>query len=89
MTDALVEAVARALCKATFPHPQGPMPEGHPAYTFQARAALAAIEASGYAIVPDAPTPEMLHAGQSVLDERRPVSVAYAVMLNRRPRVTE
>lgn len=62
MNDTLIEAVARALTADWNAHSGAPltMEEGMKS---AARAAIAAIEASGHAIVPTAPTRDMLVAG--------------------------
>lgn len=63
MSEDLVEAVARAIRDADVS--QTGMGAALPAeYQVFARAALAAVEASGWVIVPKVPTPEMIaHAG--------------------------
>lgn len=58
----------------------------------QARAALAAIEAAGYRVVPVEPTEEMAMRAAVILDrDPRPALAAtlYAAMLDAAPKVTE
>lgn len=73
MTDALIEAVARAICRLDHTPIEA------------ARAALAAIEASGWAVVPTAPTDSMIAAAKA--NNYAWPACCYDVMLSARPRV--
>lgn len=71
MSDKLIEAVAKALVEANMAATkQVPIP-GEVAYYVnsykrEARAVFAAIEASGYAVVPKEPTEAMTEAGYAL-----------------------
>lgn len=90
MSDKLIEAVARSLWGA-----QKDCPKEHfdhltvPTYLREeAAAALAAIEAAGYAVVPKEPTREMLSALYDIGSYDILASDAYAAMLAAAPKVT-
>jgi hypothetical protein len=100
----LIEAVAKGLLEARYRDQNARMNLGitwekledavRQDYREQARAALAAIEASGtHAVAPVEPTREMKQAGTVALQTARvlrspwPVADAYAAMLAARPKV--
>jgi len=93
MTDALIEAVARALDQKLYPDMHDPVVSdvGH----VLARAALSAIEASGtHVVVPRELTPTMIETavvaetviGPSGTSWKAPISHIYAAMLSARPK---
>ena len=86
MSDELIEAVARAICRQHLLVTRQPDDDKTVAaylasFVREARAAIAAIEASGFVVVPLQATPEMLNAG-------RMFQPSYAAMLSARPKVT-
>ena len=93
MSDKLIEAVAKAI-HAHEAARIGNTRAWSSETTFEqdlwlgdARAALSAIEASGYAVVPIYPTREMSYAAPTNLDGVA-VEDIYAAMLSARPKVT-
>jgi len=92
MSDELIEAVAKAICRENListKQPDDPETMGYYWKSFQgeARAALTAIEAVGYAVVPVHPTREMAYAAPDSL-EGVAVEDIYTAMLSARPKVT-
>lgn len=101
MSDTLVEAVARgvfnAMCEEAGrsvtwdDRPGWPGERDREHGRIGARAALAAIEAQGWCVVPKEPTSEMLDAAyaRDTADGRWPVTPdsVYAAMLEARPKV--
>lgn len=79
MSDKLIEAVARELHHAGWEKDY---------WTEAAKQVIAAIEASGYAVVPKEPTTEMLSALYDIGSYDILASDAYAAMLSARPKVT-
>lgn len=88
MSD-LIEAMARAICgEAGYDKPwEAFNASERDMFVDCARAALAAIEAAGYRIVPVEPTWEMLEAGQAADREVGFHSLAAAIAAA--PKVTE
>jgi len=100
MSEELIEAIARAMyerdCIGLTKWSLLPSHKRHP-WEANARAALAAIEASGHAVVPVTPTQEMedaiwfqvscRHPDQGALPKDATDSV-YPAMLAARPKVT-
>jgi len=100
MSDELIEAVAKAICRENListKQPDDPETMGYYWKSFQgeARAALTAIEAAGYAVVPVEPTSEMIAAGifaETIVGPgdvkwKAPVNSIYLTMLSARPKV--
>lgn len=89
MTDALFEAVAKAIGAARI-QIRGEGPTVLAIDTVYARAALAAIEASdGHVVVPWKPTPAMEAAGLDAAGHAHPdsaVVVIYCTMISARPK---
>lgn len=79
MSDKLIEAVARELHHAGWEKDY---------WTEAAKQVIAAIEASGYAVVPKEPTMEMLSALYDIGSYDILASDAYAAMLADAPKVT-
>lgn len=96
-TDALVEAVAKAIqdttCRVISEDSLGVVATSLPddECVNAARAALSAIEANGYRVVPVEPTQEMLSDGASWEDSCSKVVVGdvYRAMLSAAPKLTE
>jgi hypothetical protein len=94
MGRAMVEAAARGMYESehTKPNdvPWGDLPEIHRhAFEHQAAAALAAIEASGWVLVPTEPTTAMRSAGAKANHPLHSIDITdevYRVMLSARPR---
>jgi hypothetical protein len=82
MRDEIIEAMARAMAAevGTMLHDEIHWPEFGPGYIEGATAALAAIEAMGFAIVPVEPTPEMEKAGWEVEELDTPDRVWRAMI---------
>lgn len=93
MSDALIEAVAKAIADSDRTLTETTFLE--PRYLRYARAALSAIEANGYRVVPVEPTQEMIEAGlegEVVRDSsgtswRSPTAYVYSAMLSAAPRI--
>ncbi len=100
-TDALVEAVAKAIqdttCRVISEDSLGVVATSLPddECVNAARAALSAIEAAGWRVVPVEPTQEMIEAGlegEVVRDSsgtswRSPTAYVYSAMLSAAPRI--
>lgn len=87
----LIETMARAICgEAGYDKPWDAFNASErDMFVDCARAALAAIEAAGYRVVPVEPTEEMICAGISAIQNhtmRMEVIVAYNVMLAAAPK---
>lgn len=112
-TDTFIEAVAKSICQSALDENNvaakapvcafsfgrnldGVDPLWN-AFTTDAAAALAAIEAAGFVVVPKEPTSAMLNSGfraRKAVDNagivwEAPLSIVYAAMLSARPKVTE
>ena len=98
MSDKLIEAVAKALFDTihrehrgdAWPTTRDDVRDG---WRKQARSALSAIEASGYAVVPKEPTEKMISSARNHiydlgLTSSDRVTRIYAAMLAARPKVT-
>lgn len=86
MSDKLIEAVAKAVADSDRMQLDPKVYE--PRYLRYARAALAAIEASGYAVVPVEPTEAMLKALNEYAMCAGYIPEGYTAMLSARPEVT-
>lgn len=95
MSDALIEAVAKASCDNVYQRHGLPSPWPHlpadirDAWTSSARAALAAIEAQGFRVVPVEPTPTMYGAALEDLVPAADAHAAWSAMLSAAPKITE
>ena len=93
--DALIEAVAKAL-HDTVPGSEawGIYPAIRAHFAAKARAALSAIEANGYRVVPVEPTGRMIADGAGVNLGKDPdlinvASITWRAMLSAAPKLTE
>lgn len=99
MSEALIEAVAKASCDNVYQRHGLPSPWPHlptdirDAWTSSARAALAAIEAQGYRVVPVEPTEEMAEKARNAIYDSAPSKIrarsVYAAMLSAAPKIKE
>ena len=95
--DALIEKVAEALWDSEgygFVHSwEALMPETRERHLVQARAALSAIEANGYRVVPVEPTQEMAEKARNAIYDSAPSTIrarsVYAAMIAAAPKLTE
>ena len=91
MSDALIEAVAKAIADSDRTLNETTFPE--PRYFRYARAALSAIEANGYRVVPVEPTQEMAETARNAIYDSAPSKIrakrVYAAMLSAAPKITE
>lgn len=91
MSDELIEAVAKAICRENListKQPDDPETMGYYWKSFlgEARAALSAIEGAGFVVVPVEPTDEML-AVMMLAATNGSSHYAYTAMLSARPKV--
>lgn len=94
--DELIEAVAKAICRENListKQPDDPETMGYYWKSFlgEARAALSAIEAAGFVVVPVEPTDEMAENARNAIYDSLPSMLrakrVYADMLSARPKV--
>jgi hypothetical protein len=86
--DKLIEAMARAICEYETPESYDDLPEISMIKKYfraTAQAALAAIEAAGFAVVPLEPTEAMMRAGDQEMPNPTCLVSAYRAMLAAAP----
>lgn len=97
MSDELIEAVAKALNEfenQRVPHMAKPWSlltvPVRDVVLAEARAALSAIEAAGFVVVPKEPTDEMVDGALGFMDYHAPgqAEIIYGTMLSLRPKIT-
>ncbi len=94
MSDALIEAVAREIFFGDGGDPTAwDKVRVRELYLSNARAALSAIEANGYRVVPVEPTQEMAEKARNAIYDSAPSTIrarsVYAAMLSAAPKLTE